>query len=370
MRVPVSELTMESVTVSPLETLAKTISLMKKLNVYEVFVELDGRVKLLTTRKILRHTYTPELKVEGIAENVPSLKPEDKVGKAARLMSQYRVRSLPVIDRGELRGALTSGTLLRLMGEAGVPKLKAKHLMSRNVLTLNGDDSLAKARRLMVSKKIDHLPVLVHGKLVGVLTSAHITYSIYPSEAATRGEWVGESRRRLEAPIKDFAESNVLSCSLDETAQNIIRLMVEEKSSYVLVQFWDEIQGIITHRDLVRLLAETPEEPVPMYMVGLPEDPFEAEAAKIKFMRALSLLSKIAPRIIEARSTVKISSRSVEGKSRYEVKVNILTSRGKFTYTDEGWELADIYDRVAENIKRFISRRRRRRGKVEKEEFA
>jgi CBS domain-containing protein len=227
---------------------------------------------------------------------------------------------------------------------------------------------LARARRIMVDKRVDYLPVLSGRKLTGILTSAHITYNLYALEAVTRGDRVGESIRRLEAPVKDFAEPNPLISSLDETAQNIIRLMIDRKSTYALIQFWGEIQGIITHRDLVRILAETPEEQIPMYMVGLPEDPFEAEAAKIKFLRALSLLRRITPKIIEARSMVKISSRGVEGRNRYEVKVNILTYRGKFTYADEGWDLAQIYDRVAENIKRLVSRRRRKRGKPEKEE--
>jgi CBS domain-containing protein len=134
MRLPISDLIVEPTTVNPLETLAKTISLMKKLEVCEVFVKFDGKVKLLTTRKILSHSYMPEMKVESIAENIPSLKINDTVGEAGRLMSEYRVRSLPVIDKGKLVGALTSEALIKLMGEAGVPRLKAKHLMSKDVI--------------------------------------------------------------------------------------------------------------------------------------------------------------------------------------------------------------------------------------------
>jgi hypothetical protein len=57
---------------------------------------------------------------------------------------------------------------------------------------------------------------------------------------------------------------------------------------------WEELQGIATHRDFMTLLAAPkPESDVPIFMVGLPDDPFEAEATKSKFRRTVNQLRRI-----------------------------------------------------------------------------
>lgn len=359
--ISVSELLSESLTVQPSDTLTKVIGLMRRENTYEVLVNIDGRFGILTTRSILSHSFTPGMKVKGLLEHVPALAPEDPVGKAAGIMSRYRVRSLPVVSRGKLIGTLTTRAIIRRMAEAGVPKLKARHIMSRDVISISWGESLAKARKLMVSRRIDHLPVLRRNKPAGILLSTHLVFNLYPVEAETLGEWVGEAERKLEAPVGEFADQNLLTCSLDEPAQNVTRRMLEQEATYMLVEFLDEVHGIITCRDLVALLPEPVEAEVPLYITGLPEDPFEAEAAKIKFTRVVNLLGRSLPNIVEARSTIKTSGRKGEGRQRYEVDVRILTPRRAYTYTDNGWDLAQIYDNIVARVKRILRGRKRRR---------
>lgn len=48
-----------------------------------------------------------------MTRSVISLAPSDAVLKAARLMMQYGVSGLPVLDRGALVGVITQGDFLR-----------------------------------------------------------------------------------------------------------------------------------------------------------------------------------------------------------------------------------------------------------------
>lgn len=94
-----------------------------------------------------------------------------------------------------------------------------------------------------------------------------------------------------------------------------------------LITVLDMVQGIVTLRDYVKLVAEPEVKPeIPVYMVGLPEDPFEAEVAKSKFLNAVGKLKRGFPEIEEARSVIKISE-SFKGKERrrYEVDAVIKT---------------------------------------------
>jgi ribosome-associated translation inhibitor RaiA len=123
----------------------------------------------------------------------------------------------------------------------------------------------------------------------------------------------------------------------------------------------EELHGIVTLRDFAKMVAQGEEKPdVPLYMTGLPDDPFEAEAAKLKFGRIVEHLRKVMPSIIEARSSIKTSGTQKQRK-RYEVKVSINTPRENYSYTSEGWDLPDIFDELADSIKKMVASKQKRR---------
>lgn len=129
-----------------------------------------------------------------------------------------------------------------------------------------------------------------------------------------------------------------------------------------MVKLWDEVQGIITPRDFVKILTETKsEEQVPVYIVGLPENPFEAEAAKLKFLRVVDTMTKSFPRVLQARSVIKTKDGRGD-RQRYEVSVTFATPRRNFSYTEEGWDLAATYDAIVNKLKRVISQKHTRKA--------
>ena len=75
------------------------------------------------------------------------------------------------------------------------------------------------------------------------------------------------------------------------------------------------------------------------YIVGLPSEPFEAEAAKGKFDRLSSVLTKAFPYIEEIRAVIKTKHIS-DQRARYEVNVDIYTSKERFAYSETGYDLA------------------------------
>jgi hypothetical protein len=144
-------------------------------------------------------------------------------------------------------------------------------------------------------------------------------------------------------------------------ASEALERMLKLNKTYALITVLDEAQEIVTPRDFVKLIAEPePEQEIPVYIIGLPDDPFEAEVAKSKFLKVVGTLKKAFPEIEEARSVIKISE-SIKGKERrrYEVDVAIKMPKDIVTYTHKGWELPDIYDELANRLKRPLSQKRR-----------
>jgi len=135
--------------------------------------------------------------------------------------------------------------------------------------------------------------------------------------------------------------------------------MTKQRKTYAVVKLWHEIQGIATYRDFIVFLAEPEEIEIPVYIVGLPDDPFEAGLAKIKFLRDAKSLCKSFPKIEEIRSTIKTEDLFGD-RRRYEVNVSIRSAGKIYTYTEEGWDLPSIFDLIADKMKRLLTKKRKR----------
>ncbi len=91
-------------------------------------------------------------------------------------------------------------------------------------------------------------------------------------------------------------------------------------------------------------------------MVGLPEDPFEAEATRDKFIRTVSGLKKVFPEIIEARSVIKTKTIRSD-RRRYEVKTMLKTPSDTYSYTEGGYDLPSVYDIISDRMKRLLAQK-------------
>ncbi len=95
--------------------------------------------------------------------------------------------------------------------------------------------------------------------------------------------------------------------------------------------------GIITYRDIINLLGEKVNEEIPIFIIGLPDDPLDSELAKSKFTNLVRLLKKAYPNLEEARCRIKI--RQVQGaRKRYEIDASIITTQSVASYVTVGWD--------------------------------
>jgi CBS domain-containing protein/ribosome-associated translation inhibitor RaiA len=357
----IGSLLTELVQVPSGSAVSKVIALIRERGVYEVFLPEESRCGMISARDILRCTNIGSTKLSVLTSYVPVLASDATIGEAARIMSDYRIRSVPVTDGQKIISQVTSTNLIgQLKGASEAP---ITSITTSDPITLAVGDSVAKAREIMGRKRIDHLPIRSDKTLAGILTSAHIIPYISVPERVGNESVRPEIQRNLDFPVKGIMDSNVLTCNPQTSTTQALQLMLEGDKTYVLVTQWEELQGIATHRDFMTLLAEVEPEPeVPVYMVGLPEDPFEAEAAKKKFKRSVSQLHKVVPDIIEARSIIKMKlSDPKRERGRYEVTVHIRTSKDTYSFEDSGWDLPGIYDTVTDRFKRVLTQKQQQR---------
>ncbi len=351
----VDTLMSDALLTDPETELSKVIGMLKKNEAYEVFSVQADKVSMATVRDLLNAKNIITSRLSTVSNTVPKLSPEDKLGGAVRILSQYRIRALPVVQKGKVVGALKIIDIAKAMESSVQSNAKVSSIMTPNPITIKSTDSALKAKSLMLRRKIDHLPIMKDGELVGIITSNAILYATRPPERqpASSGSGTFAMKRTMNFPVDEIMDAHPLEFAPNDSLQKLIGEMLKMRVNAALVTWSHELHGIATFRDIVKILAEEGKQEPNMYIVGLPDDPFEAETAKTKFSRIIAVLSKSLG-IVEARAKIKMQKASKESeRRRYEVMISIVTLSKVYNFSREGFQLSDIFDQLQQSIRRI-----------------
>ena len=367
----VRRLEVETLLVSPIVVpesmpVSKVVGILKNKNAYEAFIEERERIRMVMIRDLLKSTNIYDEKVGKLAYHVPVLTPRTPLVQAAQLMMEYRIRALPIVEKDKLAGKVDEASIIRAIPEANLNKYRAQDIMTSHPATLVGEDKVAKARTLMVRRRIDHLPITQDEKLQGILTSSHIVFNLFQPSDTPSGQWtmIAETQRSLAPPVASIMDTRPLACSPSDHIAHVLQEMANTNATYSIATQVGEIQGIITYRDFMKLVTETiVKGEMPITIIGLPDDPFEAEQTRTKFTRSVEQLCRSFPYIEQAKAIIKTTDQGLRERRRYEVSVTLVTPKKNFVYTDMGFELANIFDEVSNHLKAMLAEKPSRRGR-------
>lgn len=360
MRTPATELLTEATALKSTDPVSKAIGLLNESGLMEAFADDgDGTTGIVTMRDLL-NVDNLNTKIASVMHKVPPLGPTNNVSDAAALMHEFRTRSMPIYRGRKLIGQITSPSIVARLLESDMPG-RISSIMSPSPVCLDPSDPVSKARETMIRKKVDQLPVTIKGGLAGIVTSAEIVFNLLPKTVRTMKG--GQRTGRYDEAVGTFAESGVTTNDITDPLRTVYQNMSNRGSNYSVIVGPDGVEGIVTYRDFLRVLAsKATRDSIPLYMVGLPEDPFEAETARRKFLGAVELLRRSVPDISEARAVIKVGQTKAP-KKRYEVKVFLAHPRQRFSYSVKSYELADAFDQVNHWVKEVVARSRPRKGK-------
>lgn len=147
--------------------------------------------------------------------NIITCKPDDSVSVLAKLFKENHISGMPVVEKGNVVGIVSETDLLRLFetpevsGDLWLPspfevieipirnlvrleefkktledlKLKpVRHIMTKSVHSISPDDSLEEASSRMVKYKVNRLPVIENGKLIGIVARSDIIKGLSTAE--------------------------------------------------------------------------------------------------------------------------------------------------------------------------------------------
>ena len=132
--------------------------------------------------------------VEHKKKNLVTCRPENMLAIAAELLTTNRIGAMPVLAaEGDLAGIVSERDLVRELAarSSEFQTLKVADVMTRNVITVGPDETVAVAAGRMVEHGIRHLPV-TEGHKVRAVISIRDTVSARLAKAASRAQRLGE----------------------------------------------------------------------------------------------------------------------------------------------------------------------------------
>lgn len=353
------------IVIEPTSSVSKVINKLSKSDSYDAFC-LNGKSVLTTNvRSLLPGKDIADMQVQPFLETIPALSPKDNVQRAANIMSHYRVRTVPVVDKNRIIGGVSANRILKLLSAKDNKWIKANLIFTQNPITVSSNDSLSTARKIMTSKRIDHLPVENKGVIKQVLTSYHLLHAINPHESLGRRAMGMNKVRNLQSKIGNIGSTRIPQCSVDDNLNTILNTMIKTKTTCCLVNLWKNLQGIITVRDILSLLAVRMETEIPLYVVGMPEDQKNVNLITEKFTNTLKRLQKVYSEIQEAKVSIKQRRSGGKKAGKYEVSIMITTPHhSPYIYKDVGFDLSKVIENLSQKLLRNLSKRSKRRSKT------
>ena len=124
-----------------------------------------------------------------MTSNPSSIEPSATVQEAAKLMRDRDVGPIPIVENGSVTGILTDRDIVvKVVAEGKDFSSPVSEVASRDLITVDPEQTLDEALRLMAQHQVRRLPVCEDdGRLVGIVAQADIARQ---SDDARTGEVV------------------------------------------------------------------------------------------------------------------------------------------------------------------------------------
>jgi acetoin utilization protein AcuB len=120
-----------------------------------------------------------------ISSPVITVSPDLPISEALALMSQEKIRHVPVVQKGKMVGIVTKNDLLNASPSKATSlsiweinyllnKIIVADVMSKKVITTTEDTPIEEAARIMSDNKVSCLPIMRGKEVVGIITETDL----------------------------------------------------------------------------------------------------------------------------------------------------------------------------------------------------
>lgn len=209
-----------------------------------------------------------------------------------------------------------------------------KDWMATTILTVDANTSVMRATRTMKDNNIRRLPVMSHGKLIGVITDRDLKEA---SPSTTSDIDIHEMYYLLsEMKVKDVMTDKCISLKQDDTLEKAALVMLKERISGIMIlDDQDNLVGLLSETDILRgfIQATGIQDGAHQYVIDMPDATGSTsriiDLLRKKDVRVLSILTsfsdaprgtkRVSVRILAQNGLAEEISTEIEAMDNYHI---------------------------------------------------
>ena len=177
-----------------------------------------------------------------------------QLDEVASLMLEKGIGSVPVMDDEKMVGIVSKADFVTLAVGIAFDKITVKEIMKKDLTVVSPTERLVHARRLMIEAHVGRLPVVDEDRLVGMVTSKDLMRAFIDFRKKVPEKY--QKSQIKEVLVEDIMSSNPTFTSKDATISEVAKIMMETGYNGLPVVEGDEVIGIITQTDILRLIEK------------------------------------------------------------------------------------------------------------------
>lgn len=199
-------------------------------------------IGILTERQILEHLSNhkkiSDVKLSGIKLNsFDIVSPATRVIDAAQMMIKKKTRLL-VFDGKKLVGIITATDMVRAFRRTDANPDLSK-VQSSTLYTINYDESILAASKMMYKKRIGSVIVLKHKKPYGIFTERDLLVNVLANDVETHN------------PVGGYCTTSLVKSTTGIKGGDASKIMSKHKIKRLVLTKDTKLHAIVTARDIV-----------------------------------------------------------------------------------------------------------------------
>jgi predicted transcriptional regulator len=194
------------------------------------------------------------MKVKDImVKDVVTLNPDDTFYDIVEIFAEKKISGAPVAVGKKPVGMVSESDILKFVSKKDMismiehedkdlkekASIKAKNIMTKNVISVQSTDPLSKVISVLNEKDINRLPVVDDGKIVGIITRADVVSVV--SEYMTEHPMLKKMDLQAEEPMLETSIDKLLSVVKTEGSVKIKDLAKRFNAEPEKIEEWGRI---------------------------------------------------------------------------------------------------------------------------------
>ncbi len=350
----------ESLIFASNEKLSKVVSALHSNGAHEGFI-VDGREfkgVVSASDIVKKNVSNPEkAKLSGLSlirkVKVFNTDAELKDVLNAFIVSDYR--SVPVSFDGKFLN-LTKLGLLKLIPKNILHGKRAEDVMFFPEC-VSVDDSISVVKSILKSSHVYRVAVLKGNKVQGIVDDLTILKTIISKEKKPGWERGGEKIKEDAIPISNglFMSEDFLTASAGTELKYIVSQMLEKQKNTVVIEEGGNLLGIITPREIIKLMGS---EISGVYLTVSGMQDEDAFIQTVVDSEIRNEVKKIAKIIHIHHMTIHVKRFRTTGKRmNFVVRGKLTSNRGLFIADHDSWNLTKSVREMLKNLRKEATKR-------------